>query len=464
MNGWDLDIRIGDLAIDFSWISALLIAGFLSRRFIPFFQRYLIPSPLIGGFLGLFLGPELIHLFEVDTERMVVYLYHLLALTFIGIGLQGTGERKSRGALHFGFMFLLSYLIQILVGLGIALLLMFLLIPNLVPAIGMLLPLGFGMGPGIAAITGQSWEAYGFSGGASIGLTISAIGFLVAYFAGMTIVNYGIRTGQSKLVSGESQLNEEIRKGELLANPLPEAGWLRFHGGTIEPLSFHLGLIGLIYLVTFLITSGVAYVMMWAGMEKQIVTLWSFHFIIANLLALLARKLMNRLGIAHWIDTGLNNRLTGMITDYLITAAIMAISLSVAWDYWLPILLICALGALSTGLALKFAARRVFHDYPYERFVGVYGEMTGTISSGLALLRVFDPEFKTPIALDLGLGSGVALLFGFPLLLVINIPFTSFNGEILGYWIVMGICVVYLGILLLVWKRITPKMHETESR
>lgn len=459
---WDLDIRIGDAVLDFAWLSAMLIAGVLCRRFIPFFQRYLIPSPLIAGFLGLVLGSELLGLLKFDTLRMGVYLYHLLALAFIGIGLQGRPEERSRsqGALHTGLLFILSYLIQMLVGLGVALLLAYSFIPDLVPAVGMLLPLGFGMGPGIAFSIGQSWEAYGFSEGASVGLTIAAMGFLVAYFSGIVIVNRGIRTGKSKLIAGEEKLDEDIRIGIRHVEPLPAAGRLRFHSGSIEALSFHLGMIGLVYLATYYVTYGVELLMRWGGIDKEIATLWAFHFIIANLLALLVRSIMNRSKTAYWIDAGLTHRLTGMFTDYLIAAAIIAISLSIAWAYILPILLMCGLGAWLTGLALRYVSARVFEDYPFERFVGVYGEMTGTISSGLALVRVTDPEFKTPVAQDLGLGSGVALLFGFPLLIVINMPFSFFDGQMHGYWIVMGICTIYLGIILFIWKRMGFNLYK----
>ena len=462
MNVWDLDIRIGDVVVDFAWVSTLLIVGFLLRRFVPFFQRFLIPSALIAGFLGLLLGPELLSLFPIDTLRMGVYLYHLLALAFIGIGLMGTGKKRSSGALHFGFMFILSYLIQILVGLLVALLIMYTVNPDIVPAIGMLLPLGYGMGPGIAFSMGQSWEAYGFVGGGSIGLSIAAIGFLVAYFSGMVIVNRGIRAGRSRLIQGEEHISTEIRTGVLETADLPEAGKLRFHGSSIEPLSFQFGLIGLIYLGTILVTYGGEVLMRWGGIEKQIATLWSFHFIVANLLALLTRWILDRLGASSWIDAGLTNRLTGLFTDYLITAAIMAISLSIAWTYIVPLLVMCGVAAILTGLALRYTSYRVFDDYPFERFIGVYGEMTGTISSGLALVRVTDPQFKTPVAQDLGLGSGVALLFGFPLLVVINIPFSFFNGEIQGYWVVIGICALYMGLILLFWKRMGLRLNQTE--
>ena len=77
--------------------------------------------------------------------------------------------------------------------------------------------------------------------------------------------------------------------------------------------------------------------------------------------------------------------------------------------------------------------------------------MTGTISSGLALLRVTDPEYRSPVAQELVLSSGIALLFGFPLLLIINMPFTVFGGSISGFLIVLSMMAGYLVLLLSAW-------------
>ncbi|MEZ4700125.1 MAG: hypothetical protein R2834_07325 [Rhodothermales bacterium] len=460
MNLWDLRITVGDAALDISIVSALLLLGLLCRRYIGFFQRFLIPSALIAGFAGLLLGPELLGVIPFDLDRMGAYLYHLLALTFIGIGLQGAGEERSRGATHVGFIFIVCYLIQILIGLGVALALVYTISPDLVPAVGMLLPLGFGMGPGIAYSIGQSWEAYGFAGGGNVGLTLAAVGFLVAYFAGIWLVNRGIRAGSSTLVDSAHGVDVALRTGILQEDPLPSAGRLQYHGGTIEPLTLHFALIGGLYLLTYLVTAGLAALMQSAGLEKEVAMLWGFHFIIANLLALGCRKLLGRFPAALPVDNGLLHRLTGWMTDYMIAVAVMAISLSVAWAYTGPILLMTLLGAPATYFGIRWAVRRAFDDYPFERLLGIFGEMTGTISSGLALVRVTDPDYRTPVAQDLGLGSGMALVLGFPLLILINLPFTLFDGAMKGYGFVMGCCVVYLLVIVFFWKQFLLKKHH----
>ncbi len=464
MTFWDFDVRFGDVVLDFAILNALLLAGFVCRWKIPLFQRYLIPSSLIAGFLGLTLGPELLGMLDFQTERMELYLYHLLAILFVSIGLQKPEAKKTRGAIHFGLMFVTSYLLQILIGIGCMLFITYLFNPDLVPAIGMLLPLGFGMGPGIAATIGHSWQTqYGVEGASSIGLTISAIGFLIAYFAGMTLVNRGIRAGKSVLLKEGQQMTPDLLTGVISGASLTSAGRLRFHGSSIEPLTFHFGLVGSLYLLTFLATSGLELLLRMGGVVEQLSTLWGFHFIIANLLALATRHLLARLEGDYLLDNGLNHRITGLFTDYLIAAAIMGISLSVAWDYALPILLMCVLGALATGFVLHFLTYRLFSDFPFERFTGVFGEMTGTIASGLALVRVTDPEFRTPIAQDLGLGSGVALLAGFPLLLLINTPFVYYDGRLYGYWVVIGITLAYLLFIFGIWILFGLKLRRTQE-
>ena len=47
--------------------------------------------------------------------------------------------------------------------------------------------------------------------------------------------------------------------------------------------------------------------------------------------------------------------------------------------------------------------------------------MTGTVSTGILLLREVDPTFQTPAANNLVIGSSVAIGLGFPLLLMVGL-------------------------------------------
>ena len=136
MDAWTLELTVGDLLLDISILGALLLLGTVLRRQVRFFQRYMVPNSLIAGFMGLFLGSELFNVLPLDPERMGAYVYHLLAVTFIGIGLYPTSSRHTTGAVHLGFMQVSIMLIQGIVGVGIALAATWLVLPDLNPAMG----------------------------------------------------------------------------------------------------------------------------------------------------------------------------------------------------------------------------------------------------------------------------------------------------------------------------------------
>ncbi|HHU93238.1 MAG TPA: S-layer homology domain-containing protein, partial [Halanaerobiaceae bacterium] len=65
----------------------------------------------------------------------------------------------------------------------------------------------------------------------------------------------------------------------------------------------------------------------------------------------------------------------------------------------------------------------------------MFGMLTGTASTGLALLRGIDPDLQTDVAKNLVLGSAVAAPLGFPLMAILGIPIIGFttNNPIYTY-------------------------------
>ncbi len=449
---WNLDVNLKDVVLDFAWLSLLLIGGAVLRRYVRFFQRYLIPNNIIAGFLGLLLGAQLLDITGMAPERLGLYVYHLLALVFIAVGLRQEKSAWGSGPVSMGLSFVTTYLIQGAAGLLIALGLVYTVMPDLFVGIGLLLPLGFGMGPGLAYTMGHSWEAYGFSGGGAVGLTFAAIGFLMAYFIGIPLVNRGIRRGYTTLISDPDAISDAVRKGVYKNTPLRSAGNLTIASEAMEPMAFQVGLIGSLYLATYGITYGLDRLMISGGLENFTATLWSFHFILAAVITMVFRKLVDMTGRGYLIDRGLMTRAAGVFMDYLVAGSIAAITFQVVWDYWQPIVMMALVGTLSTYAWVRWLMPRAFVDYHFERFIAVFGQMTGTINSGLVLVRVTDPEFETPVAQDLVYGSGVALLIGFPLLLVLNLPMNIFGNTLIGYWITLGLLLLYFVVLFIAWR------------
>lgn len=451
MEFWTISAKFSDVLLDVGIVSLLLLVGAYACKTVHVLRRFLIPGSLFAGFLGFIIGPESLQVIGFSTDRMGVYVYHLLALTFIGVGLQSGGRKVQYSAVHLGFMQVVVMVMQGILGLGIALIASMILFPDLKPATGLLLPLGFAMGPGIAYSIGSSWSAFGFGDAASIGLSISAIGFVFAYVTGVMITTQFLKSRPSIESIPDDQQETVARE---------KKSWI--HRLSIEPLSIHLALFTLMYALTFVVASGLAWTLRFNGLEQEVPIVWSFHFIIANLIALGTKAVLVRLGKDQLIDRQLLRKTTSTIADYLIAASVMAISMQITWSYAVPVLLMCVTGALLTYLLLKWASYRVFTSYQFERFVGMYAQMTGTISSGLALIRVTDPAYKTPVAEDLVLSSGIALAFGFPLLLLINMPFTVFSESTRGYVMLLLILITYLVLTCLFWYVFLKRSKKSE--
>ena len=102
-------------------------------------------------------------------------------------------------------------------------------------------------------------------------------------------------------------------------------------------------------------------------------------------------------------------------------------------------------GAAATWFYLAWLCKKIYPGYYYEGLMSMFGMLTGTISSGVLLLREIDPEYKTPAANNLVLGSSFGIGFGFPVLILVGM---APKGDVMLYT-VLGICVVYLALLLL---------------
>lgn len=451
---WDLTVNLKDVVIDFGLLSMFLVIATILRRYVKFFQRFLIPNNIVAGFLALILGPQLLGITSITSDRLGVYVYHLLALTFIAIGLREEKTDWGKGPISTGLAFVSNYLIQGIIGLTIALILIYTVMPDLFAGMGLLLPLGFGMGPGVAYTMGHSWESFGFAGGGNVGLTFAAIGYLIAYFSGIWLIQLGIKRRETKLIDGMEGISRDMRIGVVKEKEPEVAGRLTLSTEAIEPYAFQLGLIGFLYLITYGVVAFLANLMESAGLHDFVSTLWSFHFVLGSLIAIGVRKLFDISGRSYLIDPGLMTRSAGVFVDYLVVGAIAAISLVIVGQYWLPLALMSVVGGIGSYFLCRWLQYRAFDNNHFERFIGIFGEMTGTINSGLVLVRVTDPEFKTPVAEDLVYGSGVALVFGFPLLVVLNVPMNFFGNSLFGYGVTLGILVGYLFLLWGFWRLI----------
>ena len=99
----------------------------------------------------------------------------------------------------------------------------------------------------------------------------------------------------------------------------------------------------------------------------------------------------------------------------------MAIQLQIVWNYALPILAISMTCGVLTTVVVVFLGKRLW-SYNLERTVAIYGTVTGTVSCGLLLLRIADPEFKTPAVIEVAVMNVMMLIPLAPYLVLVNAP------------------------------------------
>lgn len=455
--------------MDFSWkvvidagaISIALILATLLRARVRFFQKYLIPNALTAGFLLLPVYNYLFPAMGYDQNKLGELVYHLLNLSFISMSLRAAPpklkDHKGGGVLGMSTGILLGYATQALLGLGLTLF----FLPKIFPAFGLFLPLGFALGPGQAFAIGKGWESMGFTGASSIGLTFAAIGYIWASFGGVFLINHGIKKGWIKSELLSSMKDKTMLTGIVARGQEPPVGArLTTDSEAIDSFSFHVAVVVLTYFLSYLLLSGLTMALSLLGKAGQdlAVNLWGINFIFSSITAIIMRKFVEAIKMEHLLDNETLSRISGFSVDFMVAGSIAAISLVFVGAYWFPIVLMSALSGLMIIIMVPWFCSRIFRDYRFERMLMIYGVSTGTLSTGLALLRVIDPEFKTRVASDYMLSSGLTFLLAIPFILAINLPAqAAVRGTMLPYWIMMGISAAYLLYVLLTYGILAKK-------
>lgn len=438
---WNIIVQLGLIA------SVVLLANFLRQKF-RFIRRSLMPIAVLAGFL--LLAAKYLGLVTLDTELLEMLVYHGIALGFIAMSLR-VPQEKAQGAqqltgLKSGAIIVSTYMVQGVVGLLVTLALGYTVMPELFKAAGLLLPMGYGQGPGQANNVGSTYEGLGFAGGRSFGLAIAAAGYLVACVVGVVILNVWAKRGKIRASRAETaeQPTVDFFQGR---DEIPVSD-------SIDKLSVQLAMVLLVYLATFLLawglTSGLAAVSPGAAASLNSL-IWGFNFILGAALAMLLRVLLEKGRRAGFIrrqyqNNYLLNRISGFFFDMMIVAGIASIHVEDIRGLWLPFLLLAVLGGVFTWFHLSFVCKKVYPDYYYEGLISMYGMMTGTISSGVLLLREIDPDLSTPAANNLITGSSVGILFGAPVLVLVGMAPRSDTMC----WVTLLLAAAYLALLLLV--------------
>ncbi len=444
---WSFILQMGILA------GMMLLANTIMRK-VGFIRKTLIPTSVLAGFIALITRST--GLLYIDGDFLEMVTYHTIGIGFIALSLRipqkaSETEKGDFAALKSGALIVSTYLIQGIVGLVISIVLSMTLLPGFFKASGILLPMGYGQGPGQANNVGSTYEQLGFVGGQSFGLSLAASGFLCACVVGVFYINVLNRRQKLKrqdheYVSGSVTVEDFQNKNEI---PVSQS---------VDRLSMQVALVLLIYLATYLLSLGITSFLAAnaPGLSKTISPLiWGFNFIIGSLLAIGCRlgfvaltkaRLMTR----QYPNNYLLSRISGSAFDFMTIAGIASIDFKDLRGLWIPFSLMAVTGGVVTFIYLKWICKNIYPSYEHEGMVSMYGMLTGTISSGVLLLREIDPSFKTPAANNLLTGSSFAIVLGAPMLVLIGMAPESDSML----FITLGLLCVYLVPLLLIMLKI----------
>ncbi len=449
---WDPQVWSFFIALAVLFI-AVLVANALVRLIKPL-RHALIPAPVLGGFLLLLFlfvwrkvtGSELI-----APSVLELLTYHGLGLGCAALALKTPKKDKNAHAQREIFNSALvttsTYLLQAVIGLAISFGLS-LVIKECWAASGILMPMGYGQGPGQAYNWGHTYEtSWGFANGTSFGLTISSMGFVACSIGGVLYLNIMRRKKNPKVMNriAASDVVDELSIEDVAGkNEIPLSD-------SMDKLTAQFGLTCLVYFVAFALTSGLSYLCDLSGVKLLTGTVkplfWGFNFIFATLGGVLVRSAMGSLkkkGIIkrEYTNNMMLDRVSGLMFDLMIVASIAAIDLSAFThpEFILPLSIMCIACAVGSYLYVDHVCRKLFPSYSEESFLALYGMLTGVVGTGVILLREIDPKFETRACTNLVFQTLWTCLMGFPLLLLMG--FVAQNTMWL--LITLGVCTVML--------------------
>ena len=444
---WNYILHIGIISI------ALLVAA-LARARILFFQRYLIPASIIAGVLLLVFYNFFAPMLGLKSDFLGEIVYHLLNISFIAMMLRVTHENRkkvkgSRAIAANVTAVMAQYGLQAFFGLLVTALLIATVTPTLFPAIGFSLPLAFELGPGQAYSIGATWEKMGFVGASSVGLTLAAIGFLIGSFGGVILINQGIKRGWIAKGYRDKIDQHSIRTGFFSRNTTerPVGSYLTTDGESIDSLTYHIALVMGTYLLSWGFLTGLTALLNLIGpLGSDLAdSLWGINFMFSSFCALGVKMVMRLFKVETTIDTATCNRISGLSVDLTVAASLGAISLVAVQGYWVPILALVATGMVITLVILPWYCSRIYDDHQFYRMLVIYGTATGTLPTGLALLRVVDKEFETPVATDYLYAVGIVFLLAIPFIMSVNLPaFSVTRNKPYLFWVAVAISAFYL--------------------
>lgn len=383
-----------DVLMDIGWISLLLIIGNLMRRFIPWFQKLLIPAPITAGLLGLLLGPNALGIIQF-SEHFGDYATILIAAVFGALPFTMDFDAKVRQRARTMWSYSVGmYLTQwgFFALLGV---LLFAPLFNTPDWFGIMLPVGFVGSFGVAAAVGGALDSAGMAEATSLGFTAAAVGMFSAIVGGVIFARWGSKKGHTNELPALDKLPEDMRTGIIsLPGQRPSVGRATTSPSSIEPIALHVAALAVTLFLANILTNWV----------NDAFPALSFPlFAMAFLVGLAGVGVLHLIKAPHYLDTKLMGSVSGASTDFLVAVGIASIVPAVVATYIVPLIILFVVGLAFCLVLFFYVAPRIFEHGWFERAVFSWGWATASVATGIAVLKIVDPEQKSGTLEEFGM-------------------------------------------------------------
>tara|TARA_B110000305_G_scaffold115513_1_gene129733 strand:+ start:1372 stop:2811 length:1440 start_codon:yes stop_codon:yes gene_type:complete len=454
------------------WICVLIPCGIFLRNRFTLFQKYLVPSCLIAGFIGMILmNLGLVGVLSTEgwaplnfsTFASLTAILFTLNFTMIGFNAgkpsQGSGMNKdmTRGVIWLSLTFVGAYGVLIVVGISVITVYNLLTNAGLEAATSINLVQGFTGGPAGAMVMAQIWLDNASNPDVTQIMDISpdvlvmavsygAIGFLVAAFVGVPLANSGLKKGLAAHTTS-TKLDASFVKGVM--PPESETSMARhtLHPANIDTLTFHFALLGtamfctwwLSYTLKLLLPSDLA------ALGFGLMYMWGMCC------AIVIRKIIVALSFDYLIDDQLIHRINGLLVDFLMIAALMAVQWDVLARYIIPFVITVVVATAALFFWFWIPSRWLGHS-GLERFLVNFAACTGTLASSLLLMRIVDPGGKSLVPAEAGFSQFAMILPIAPLAFFV-FPTLGVRTTLSTVFFIGLLILLVCGTLLLVLKK-----------
>lgn len=420
-----MELHAVNLLYDFAMAAALLFVAKVLRCKLRFIQRAYIPAALLAGFLGLFLGPQFLDVLPFSSE-IGNYPSILIAVLFGSMFVGTRGKVSVRSALEgAGDTMLIngaSEMMQFAVFILIGVTLLPMAFSGINEAFGLMLPAGFVGGHGTAAAIGGVLAEVGWGDASTIGQTFATVGLLGGILLGVMFINVGARRGWTKVIKGVDVLPEEMLTGLVPEGKEAPLGKSTTNGVSIDSLTWHACLV--------LVSVGMAYLVN-EGLKAVLPGMSFPTYGLALLCGIVVQLVLKAVKLDANVDKEVITHIGSSATDFLVVFGIASIKVSVVVQYWLPIAILSVLGFLFVTAWFLLVSRYFFCNYWFEHGIYIFGMSTGVLATGVILLRITDPEFRTGVLEDFGLAWIVLSVMD--ALLVAFAPVFVIAGQGVGF-------------------------------